>query len=449
MDFSTVESLAEESLNMTGSAVTVEVGLLYYGGFAATLPAMLVSLWLLLRGRDWTAGLCMSLLIVAGAWLRLYAATVHAYSFALLSTVLLGIAGGVIFTSFTSIPERWFPEHERGIATAMAVQSNYAGWAIGVLNPAMFGGSLFGNASAPTEGGLDHFLVVQGVVATCLLPLHLLANSRGPLTKHAGASSSSSGGGGGSGVPPSDLNPALGFGATLAMLVRRPQYLIHSACYAVLGAVGYAVTGIMNECFSAALPPLNVSSAASNGTASSSAFDAEETMWLNFVFVVSGVSAGLLAGKLTPLRHYGTVVKALFVVGAGALLGVQALLLVAQHGSLSKQSMFAMLLVLMMLAGAGSLGFTSLGLRVAVGESRPAAEIYSGSIIEFFLLGISCTLGLLTYVLPPTQTFWFFAIPACASCACLFCFAKFPRAEDLHEGLIAHQDDVRVYAGAS
>ena len=172
-------------------------------------------------------------------------------------------------------------------------------------------------------------------------------------------------------------------------------------------------------------------------------------MWLNFVFVVSGVSVGLLAGKLTPLRHYGAVVKALFVVGAGALLGVQALLLVAQQVSLSKQSMFIFLLLLMMLAGAGSLGFTSLGLRIAVGESRPAAEIYSGSIIEFFLLGISCTLGLLTYVLPPAQTFWFFAIPACVSCVCLFCFAKFPSADDLRDGLIVHQDSARVYAGAS
>ena len=165
-------------------------------------------------------------------------------------------------------------------------------------------------------------------------------------------------------------------------------------------------------------------------------------MWLNFIFVVSGVLVGLLAGSLTPPRRYALVVRGLFVAGAGALMLVQVLLLVAQRGGIAKGTLYAALLLLMMLAGAGTLGFTSIGLRVAVAESAPAAEIYSGSIIEFFLLGISCSLGLLTYVLPPKYTFTFFAVPACVACVCLFACARFPKSVEplMSDGLIAHQD---------
>ena len=117
---------------------------------------------------------------------------------------------------------------------------------------------------------------------------------------------------------------------------------------------------------------------------------------------------------------------------------------------MSRDLLYRLLLCLMIFAGAGSLGFTSIGLRVAVAESAPAAELYSGSVIEFFLLAISCTLGLLTYVLPPKFTFVFFAVPACVACIAIFACARFPRPADrlLVDGLIAHQD-VRSTAAAA
>ena len=444
MDFSTVETLAEHSLNMTGSAKAAEVGLLYYGGFAATLPSMLVALWLMLHGYDRAAGRCMSLLIVMGSWLRLYAAIVHSYAGALASTILLGCAGGVIFTSFTFLPERWFPDHERGFATALAVQSNYAGWAVGALNPAMFGGSLFGGMAKPTEQGLRRFLVVQAIVVSFLLPLHLMTNWRAPRSSspdgaspgaNCGSSDANCGHSAGSAIshPGNEVqSPAsLSAGATASMLIRRPQYMIHSLCYAMLGAVGYAVTGVMNECLSAA----------------SIAFTAHETMWLNFAFIASGVFVGLLTGRYTPFRRYSIVIKSLFLTGAVSLLCVQLLLIAGRNGVIrAKATLLPLLVLLMILAGAGTLGFTSLGLRIAVHESRPALELYSGSIIEFFLLGISCILGLLSYVLPPENTFWFFALPAGVACGVIFCCARFPQAEDLYSehGLLARPDNSRT-----
>ena len=106
MDFSTDSTLVKSSLRLTEE---VQDGLLYFGGFAATLPAMGLSMGLLLRGHDRTAGLLMSVLIVGGAWLRWVAVTHASYAIAMISTVMLGLAGGVIFTSFTFLPERWFP----------------------------------------------------------------------------------------------------------------------------------------------------------------------------------------------------------------------------------------------------------------------------------------------------------------------------------------------------
>ena len=58
----------------------------------------------------------------------------------------------------------------------------------------------------------------------------------------------------------------MGLLQTFQTLSRRPQYLIHSACYAVLGAVGYAVTGVVDECFTAALPPIDSFNASTNET---------------------------------------------------------------------------------------------------------------------------------------------------------------------------------------
>ena len=37
-----------------------------------------------------------------------------AYCLALASTFLLGVAGGVIYTSITFLPAQWFPDKERG-----------------------------------------------------------------------------------------------------------------------------------------------------------------------------------------------------------------------------------------------------------------------------------------------------------------------------------------------
>lgn len=400
MDFTTDEDVVTPMLNMnmSSAAGAAELDLLYYGGFAATLPAMLVSLWLLLKGYDRVAGLLMSVLIVLGAWLRYAAAVEHSYPYALISTVSLGLAGGVIFTSFTFLPARWFPEEERAFATALAVQSNYAGWAVGCLNPLLF----IGDTEEAKEASMVRFLLVQGIITTLLLPLQVVVSARAPPDADA--------------IVPSTATAAaepdkLGVGASLHLLATRPQYLIHSACYAVLGSVGYAVTGVVNTCFSA----------------SGAAFSANETTGLNVAFIVAGVLTGVVSGKVVPERAYGTAVRALFAVGAAGLCGVQLLLLVASDANLSHDTMLVLLVLLMILSGAGALGFINVGMRVAVAASHPAEEIYAGSVIEFFLLALATALGMLTILVPPKYTFVFFSVPAIFATVGIFAFARFDK----------------------
>jgi len=402
MDFSTVSELDNDSLDMHTEVLD---GLLYYGGFAATLPAMWLSMWMLLGGHDWAAGLSMSVLVVLGAWLRVAAVYATSYVLGLLSTVCLGLAGGVIFTSFTFIPERWFPPGERAFATALAVQSNYAGWALGCLNPIMLG--------SKTIDEFKTFLWVQGIITSLALPFHFLANTRGPQR-----------------VVPTETGapePVLSIKQTIVLLSGRPQYIIHSTAYAMLGAVGYAVTGVVDSCFEAALPQIALYNATTGLTTYTvDGFTSNQTMCINVIFVVSGVITGLVVGRVVPDEPavQAVAVRSLAIAGGAALLTVQIVLLAANTIN-SKDLIFGLVLMLMCLAGAGSLGFIGVGMRVAITYSHPAQEVYAGSVIEFFLLGGSTLLGLLTYVVPANATFWFFAIPACTSAVIICAFARF------------------------
>ena len=136
MDYSGAFALSKKELHID---TDMENNVLYSGAFVATLPFMLVAGWALLRGYDWSACLAMSALIVLAGWLRWAAVVVGSYALAVVSTGLVGVAGGVIFTMFTFLPARWFPEGERGLATSLAVQATYAGWALGALIPIVLG----------------------------------------------------------------------------------------------------------------------------------------------------------------------------------------------------------------------------------------------------------------------------------------------------------------------
>ena len=101
MDYSGAFDLSMKELHID---TDMENNVLYSGAFVATLPFMLVAGWALLRGYDWSACLAMSALIVLAGWLRWAAVVVGSYALAVVSTALVGVAGGVIFTMFTFLP---------------------------------------------------------------------------------------------------------------------------------------------------------------------------------------------------------------------------------------------------------------------------------------------------------------------------------------------------------
>ena len=100
---------------------------------------------------------------LAGAWLRYTAALYSSYMCAVISSCCIGAAASVVICSFAYVPEQYFGTEERTLATALAVQSNYFGWALGcVLVPAIIHG-------ADYVSDFQTFSLVQAVILTSSL----------------------------------------------------------------------------------------------------------------------------------------------------------------------------------------------------------------------------------------------------------------------------------------
>jgi len=337
----------------------------------------------------------------------------------------------VVVTSFTFVPARWFPERERALATTLAVQANYAGWATGTLIPSVL-------SDPPTKPSLEHVLLWQAIlISATTTPLYVLANSRSPKVGLADPEAYSGE------LPAVGGRKALGVLDSARLMLGRPQFLVHALCYAVLGGVGFGVSGVVDEVFSSSLPrvpalacngtqvsdPCDDGSCCTGGTLSNitvaDGFSPDQTMWINFSFVATGVVTGLVLGALVKGRGaYPFVLRGLFLLSAASLLAVQLLLYLSASGKVGKQAVYGIVLLLMALSGAGSLGFIGIGLRVAVEVSHPVDDIYAGGAVEFFLNAFGTALGELTS-LNAHFGFWWFAGPACLVAFTLCFIARF------------------------
>jgi hypothetical protein len=115
------------------------VGWTYSASLLAVMPAAVPVMAYLGRYNYLVSAVGMAC-NCAGAWLRYVSAEVaHAGStdagqaLAILSSVLVGCGAAVIVCSYSAIPARHFPPHERTMATTVAVQANYSGWLVGAL----------------------------------------------------------------------------------------------------------------------------------------------------------------------------------------------------------------------------------------------------------------------------------------------------------------------------
>ena len=129
MDFATDYTLSEALL---GHVSQSDIALLYTLFLLCVMPAMFFAAWGVVHHNYITMAIGQSLNVV-GAWLR-YGAVLHgSFPLAVVSTVCAGASASVIVCSYAVVGERWFAPSQRALATTIAVQSNYAGWAMGSL----------------------------------------------------------------------------------------------------------------------------------------------------------------------------------------------------------------------------------------------------------------------------------------------------------------------------
>ena len=298
MDFADDYGLAEQVLfNRTSgdSGDTQQIGFLYTLFLLCVMPAMFVAAWGVIHHNYATMAVAQ-VFNVLGTWLRYAAAQQQSYTMAVLSTVLAGTSASAIVCSYAVIAEGWFRPSQRALATTIAVQSNYAGWALGSL----LGLLADGNAAFFA----DTILLWQAIVVSATIPLFLLGYRAPPppaCEEYAGLA--------GEGIVTIEAHGRTGLEADLLTsrthdsptratlsvaqsmrhLFGNRKYFLRAICYAALGGIGFAVPAAQDVVFGA--------TCAVNNTAWAG-YDTTHTTFTNLSFILSGVLFGLLAGAV-------------------------------------------------------------------------------------------------------------------------------------------------------
>ena len=172
MDYADDYTLVTHALQADATAVAF----LYTLFLLCVMPAMPLAT-VGVASHETATMLCAHVLNIVGAWLRYQAVVDRSYAVAIASTVSAGAAASVIVSSYGAIAKRWFPPAQRSLATSIAVQSNYLGWAMG---------SLIGVAVRGSLANFRGFLFWQAVCISATLPLFLLVHYGLPLRAASG-----------------------------------------------------------------------------------------------------------------------------------------------------------------------------------------------------------------------------------------------------------------------
>ena len=178
----------------------------------------------------------------AAGWLR-YAAVVRgSYGLALLSSIVLGFAGAVIGCSYAEIAERHFPPSQRSLATTLAVQSNYAGWALGaVLVP----------SCVHDARGMLAFMRAQAIVVSAGVPIFLAVHvasrakpADAPLAATDAAHDAVADPATADRVPPAPLGAL----PSLVALCTNVRFIVYALSFSILGGAGFAIPAVQARC---------------------------------------------------------------------------------------------------------------------------------------------------------------------------------------------------------
>ena len=345
MDFAALSDLSAEIFKTD----TNGVNWLWSASLLAVLPMTFPATFLLPK-RGWANWLTTGAGVtcnVVGAWLRYLSVVTESLSVAILSSILVGFSAAVIISSIMHVSANWFPPKQQAMATSVAVQSNYAGWCLGVvLIPLVVTKQ---PTTALQTGAFRDLLLVQAFVVTASLPAFLLFHRSAPekkgqyLLEGNGTTSNNDGGGGGGrggsekqrfleegsgGDPAKDpatssssssaysgegsyqqqeggdgaprisntsthVAPPESFFAQLGMMFTNRHFVFQGFVYGWLGGISFTLTAVQDEVLGdAGLSP-------------------DQTCWTNFAFVLCGVIGGLLSGYVVGprIQQHGRYLK--------------------------------------------------------------------------------------------------------------------------------------------
>mmetsp|Transcript_24099 Transcript_24099/g.81371 ORF Transcript_24099/g.81371 Transcript_24099/m.81371 type:complete len:468 (-) Transcript_24099:2788-4191(-) len=374
MDFSDDYGLNERLLR-SGEA---DVALLYSLFLLSVVPVMPLAAWGVVR-HHWSTVAFGNALNVAGGWLRYLAVVRSSYALAVLSSLVCGGAAAIVVCSFTAVSERWFRPSSRGLATSIAVQSNYLGWALGSL----IGADEAGEAERARALFRWQAIAISGCLPLCLFLYRdrHAADQQQPNTLATSTASAA-------GASASTASTALRSLASNGPFWRR------AVPYAAIGGIGFSVPSAQDVLFG--------SSCYGAGSAWSG-FDTGHTTVTNLSFILSGVLCGLCLGAVVPRRSAEAVVLALALLAALSLTALALLSTPHVAPTLPPATLFPLLAGLMALSGIGTIGFIGLALSRAVELADGVPEAYAVGAVEMLVQGFggglsalsaSCTVGL-------------------------------------------------------
>ena len=335
-----------------------------YSAGLLTVVAVYVPTILLLRANNWLMVGIGAASNVLGAWLRLLAVQWESYPLALLSSVVIGVCAAVIVVSFVELVEAWFTPSWRSLATQLAVQANYAGWALSTLVVPYLGSS---------PGRLRGLLFHQGIVVSLCLPLFLLfhrspsqARPQAPPARH---------------TQQADDTEQAGSGWTeltrsTATLFRQPQFVLQAFCHSTLTGIGFTVPAVQDAIMGGM------------------GFNDQEAGWAGFIFIASGVTGGMVLGVvLTSLRRSVRCMMLLYSIATAALTACAVLAFLHKHlGLLQQNQVLLAFYALMVPAGACSLGSLGPAMNIVVAVTHPTPEIYPSAIVELLVQALATAL---------------------------------------------------------
>ena len=415
MDYAAISSIAKDALGTDDAGVNW----LYSGLLLAVLPATVPAAIFTVRAPVATAlvGICLN---VGGAWLRWLSITTGSYAIALTSSVIIGFAAAIIICSYTALAHRLFPADERALATTIAVQCNYFGWAIGSLMPLIVRDPACVDSSCAGLTSYSTAMLAQAIAVSFALPLYFVTDGRALIAECSPASKAIN-----ANFVPTDAHES-GDGGRPRLLLRNAQFWIHAACYSIMGGISFTIPGIQDQLFTSCLTTVNATNGTGvNGTAVPIAiFGSTQTLWTNFAFISAGVATGLTIGTFVKdTKKYGIILRLLFVVTSLALSGIAVLANSQVAGAIDSHTLYAMLVLLMTITGAGSLGFIGLGLRTAVSVSEPVDEAYVGGGVEWLIQAWG---AFLTQISDCNISFYACAAGAWLVTGLILCAARFP-----------------------